>query len=92
MDHFAEGQLFVVNIVAHLHLGVLGEADKYRTWTVAAGNVECLRYNLGNLRGLGNLIVPFGDGGGYAQHVSLLEKVGTQLVCIDLGGDADDGG
>ena len=92
MDHFAEGQLFVVNIVAHLNLGILGEADKHRTGTVAAGNVECLRYNLGNLRGLGNLIVPFGDGGGYTQHVCLLEKIGTQLVCIYLGGDADDGG
>ena len=92
LHHLAEGVLLVIDIVAHLLLRVLCEADEYRSGTVAAGDVECLRYHHGYFRSLGNLVVPLGDRGRNAQHVGLLEKVGSELVGLNLGGDADDGG
>ena len=49
LDHLAQSILLVVDVVAHLGLGVFGKADKHRTRTVAAGNMECLRHHFSNL-------------------------------------------
>jgi hypothetical protein len=78
----------VAAVFEGLQLRVLGDVDEHGAGSSASGDVEGLGEDGGELRRIGHLVVPFGDGRGDVDHVGLLEGVGAEQVCEDLAGDA----
>ena len=74
------------------HLCVLGKVQHHRTGPAGAGDVEGTGHGPGHLVGGADLVVPFADGGGKADDVGLLERVGTQGGGRNLTGNHHYGG
>ena len=88
--HYAfEQYIRVIAEICPFCLGILGDTYNDRPWFSALGDIESLRHCFGDFRSIGYLIVPFRNRTGYPDHIGFLEKVGPQLVCIDLCSYAD---
>ena len=69
---------------------VLGQVDHHRTGPAAAGNVERLMHDAGEILGSLDQIVVLGRRSGDAGRVGLLERVVADQMCRHLAGQADD--
>ena len=71
-------------------LRVLGEVEDHGSRASAAGDIESAGHGPGYVLGTADLVTPFGDRGGHADQVGLLEGVGAQQGRTDLSGHDDD--
>ncbi len=65
----------------HFHLGVFAEVDQHRTGSAAAGDVERLTHNLGDLIRAGNKVVVLRYGQSNTGHIHFLESIPADQVC-----------